>query len=158
MRFTDRSIKALRPKSERYEEWQDGRTGLGMRVSATGRKSWIFMYRFDGRARRMTLGTYPKVPLVTAGVKHAKAKETLQKGVDPGAELVKARKAERGAETVADLAEIYLKKWARPRKRSAPEDERVLRRDVLPHWGKRKAREIRRRDVIESLSFPVLKE
>ncbi len=151
MRFTDRSIKALGPKSERFEIWEDGRTGLGVRVSPAGRKSFIYMYRFGGKARRMTLGTYPKVPLVTARVRYAKAKELLAKGTDPGAELVKARKAERGADTVAELAEIYLEKWARPRKRSADEDERILRKDVLPHWEKRKAKDIRRRDVIELL-------
>ena len=155
MRLTDRSVAALKAKAERYEAWEDGRTCLGVRVSPAGRKSFIYMYRFGGKARRMTLGTYPKVPLVTARVRYAKAKELLAKGTDPGAELVKARKAERGAETVADLAEEYLERWARPRKRSAAADERTLRKDVLPHWGKRKARDIRRRDVIKLLDAVV---
>ncbi len=48
MRFTDRSIAALKPKATHYEVWQDGRTGLGIRVSPKGRKSWNYMYRFDG--------------------------------------------------------------------------------------------------------------
>ncbi len=51
MRFTDKGIAALKPKAERYEVWEDGKTGLGVRVSTRGRKSWIYMYRFDGRAR-----------------------------------------------------------------------------------------------------------
>ncbi len=151
MRLTDRTVAALKAKSERFEKWEDGRTGFGVRVSPAGRKSWLFMYRFTGKARRMTLGTYPKIPLVTARLRHAKAKQLLQKGIDPGAQAIEARKAARDAETVADLAEEYLEKWARPRKRSAAEDERILRKDVLPHWEKRKARDIRRRDVIELL-------
>ncbi len=84
MRFTDRSTAALKPKGERYEAWEDGRTGFGIRVSLTGRKSWLFMYRFDGRARRMTLGVYPTMPLVTARLKHAEAKKLLSEGIDPG--------------------------------------------------------------------------
>jgi hypothetical protein len=60
MRFTDRSISALKPKAQRYEKWEDGRTGFGVRVSTRGRKSWLYMYRFGGKARRMTLGTYPE--------------------------------------------------------------------------------------------------
>ncbi len=56
MKFTDRSVSALRPRSERYEVWEDGRTAFGVRVAPSGRKSWIYMYRFNGRARRMTLG------------------------------------------------------------------------------------------------------
>ncbi len=151
MRFTDRTVAALKPKAERYEKWQDGRTGFGIRVSPAGRKSWLYMYRFEGRPRRMTLGTYPKMLLVTAHLRHAKAKEHLQKGTDPGAKAIEARKAAREAETVADLVEEYLEKWARPRKRSAAEDQRIFRKDVLPHWEKRKARDIRRRDVIELL-------
>jgi len=53
--------------------------------------------------------------------------------------------------TVAELVEEYLAKWARPRKRSAAEDERQLRKDVIPRWGRRKAKDITRRDVIELL-------
>jgi integrase len=148
MKLTDRAIKALKPKTERYEVWEDGRTGLGLRVSPAGRKSFVYMYRFDGKPRRMTLGTYPAVGLASARVKHAQAKEVLEKGQDPGALHVEKRRTERQAETVNDLAEEYLEKWAKPRKRSANEDERILNKDVLPVWGKKKAKAIRRRDVI----------
>jgi integrase len=151
MRFTDRSIAALKPKAKLYEIWEDGRTGLGVRMSPKGRKSWNYMYRFAGKARRMTLGTYPTVSLASARVKHARAKELREKGTDPGALQVERKRAALAAETVADLIEEYLEKWARPRKRSAYEDERILRKDVLPVWGKRKAKEIRRRDVITLL-------
>jgi integrase len=96
----------------------------------------------------MTLGTYPAVGLASAHVKHAQAKELLEKGDDPGSLHVEKRRAERQAETVQNLADEYLEKWARPRKRSAGEDERILNKDVIPVWGKRKARSITRRDVI----------
>ena len=151
MKFTDKGIAALKAKAERYEVWEDGRTGLGVRVSPKGRKSWVYMYRFDGKARRMGFGTYPAVGLANARVKHAKAKALLEKGIDPGAQEIERRRAERAAETVSDLIEEYLEKWAKPRKRSAAEDERQLRKDVLPVWGKRKAKEITRRDVITLL-------
>ena len=151
MRMTDRGIAALKPKAERYEVWEDGRTGFGVRVSPKGRKSWMFMYRFDGRARRMSLGTYPAVSLASARVKHATAKALLEKSVDPGAQQVERKRAERTAETVADLVEVYLEKWARPRKRSAHEDERILRKEVLPVWGRRKAKDITRKNVIALL-------
>ncbi len=81
MRLTDRSIKALKAKPERYEVWEDGSTGLGLRVSPKGRKSWIYMYRFERRPRRMTLGLYPKLSLANARVLHAKAKELKEDGI-----------------------------------------------------------------------------
>ena len=151
MRMTDLGIAALRPKAERFEVWEDGRTGFGVRVSPKGRKSWMFMYRFGDRARRMGLGTYPLISLASARVKFANAKALLEKGTDPGARQVERKHAERNAETVADLVDVYLEKWARPRKRSAHEDERILRKEVLPVWGRRKAKDITRRDVITLL-------
>ena len=148
MKFTDRSINALKPKKQRYEVWEDGRTGFGVRVSPKGTKSWLYMYRFDGRARRMTLGAYPRVGLADANVKAAVAKRKLKEGRDPGFELVQERQTEQQAATVEDLVQEYLKRHAEPNKRSANEDRRCLQKDVLPYWGNRKAKSITRRDVI----------
>jgi len=105
------------------------------------------MYRHGGRLRRLTLGTYP--PLTLADARDA-AKAALNRaalGDDPAAE----KQADRLAETVAELADSYMEKYAKPRKRSWPEDERLLRREILPQWRTRKARDIKRRDVIELL-------
>jgi integrase len=99
----------------------------------------------------MTVGSYPQMGLADAHVKLADAKRQLAQGIDPGEIEVRNRKAEGAAETVAEVAEAYLEKWARPRKRSADEDERQLRKDVLPAWGHRKAKDITRRDVIALL-------
>ena len=151
MRFTDRSIKALKAKTERYEVWEDGRTGLGVRVSTVGRKSWIYMYRFNGKPRRMTLGVYPAMTLANARVRHAKAKEMRDQGVDPGVAHVQKRQADLKAPTVADLVEEYLEKHARRKKRSAKADERALRKEIIPNWGHRKAQSITRRDIINLL-------
>ena len=151
MRFTDRTIRALKAKALRYEIWQDGLPGFGIRVSTKSRKSWIFLYRFHGRSRRLTLGTFPAMGLAEAHVKHAEAVQRLMGGVDPGTEVVAQRAAERRGSTVAELAEEYLERWARPNKRSAFEDERMLRKDVLPFWRARKVNDIGRRDVITLL-------
>ena len=148
-RFTDKSIAALRAKVERYEVWEGG--GFGVRVSPRGAKAWIWVYHFVGRPRRMTLGTYPALGLADARIKLADARKLLECGIDPGDREVQARKAERAAETLAELAEAYLDKWARPRKRSAAEDERILHKDVIPAWGRLKANDIARKDVIALL-------
>jgi integrase len=148
-RFTDKSIAALRPKAERFEVWEGG--GFGLRISPRGIKSWIWVYRFDGRTRRMTFGTYPAMGLADARVKLADARKLLGQGIDPAESDIQSRKADRASATVAELAEAYLDKWARPRKRSAAEDERILRKDVLPAWRRRKAQDITRKDVIAML-------
>jgi integrase len=111
-------------------------------------KSFVWVYHFDGRPRRLTLGTYPRLTFADAGVKFAEAKRLLDKGIDPGLRIVSERAAERGAETVEDLVASYLERYARPRKRSASEDERILRKDVLSGWRGRKVKDITRRDVV----------
>ena len=154
-KFTDKFVGALRPKAERYEVWESG--GFGIRVSPghgtsnEARRTWVWVYHFDARPRRMTLGTYPAMTLADAHVRLADARKLLRQGIDPGAKAVAENKAERLADTVAELADAYLEKWARPRKRSAAEDERILRKDVIPTWGRRKAKDITRRDVIALL-------
>lgn len=150
MRFTDRSIQALKPKAERYEKWEDGRTGLGIRVGSTGRKSWIFIYRFDGKARRMTLGTYPLMGLAEARIAWGKAKQALEHGKDPGAAKVVANIAEREAETVSQMIDTYMRRHG-SKKRTGHEDERILRREIEPAWGRKRVDEITRRDVIAIL-------
>jgi integrase len=147
-KLTDRSLDALRPRTGRYEIWDDARKGFGVRVTPRGVKSFVWVYHFEGKPRRMTFGTYPRISLADAGVKLAEAKQLLDRGVDPGSRLVSERAAERSAETVGDLVAIYLERYARPRKRSASEDERILRKDVLSRWENRKAKDISRRDVV----------
>jgi integrase len=149
VKFTDRFIAALRPKAARYERWEGG--GFGIRISPGGGKAWVWVYHFAGKPRRMTLGKYPAVSLADARVKLAEAKRLLGTGIDPGAVKIDRQKADRTAETVAEVTEDYLEKWARPRKRSAAEDERILRKDVISVWGPRKAKDIARRDVIALL-------
>jgi integrase len=147
MRFTDRGIAALKPKAERYEVWEDGRSGFGVRVAPSGRKSWIFMYRFEGRPRRMTLSTIPKVGLANARAAFANAKCRLALGEDPGAIANAEKKAERDASTVKQLIDEYLARSAKGL-RSSSEVKRILERNVLPAWGHKKVKAIKRRDVV----------
>ncbi len=148
-KLTDFQIRNLKAQDKRYTEWGD--RGFGVRVTANGVKTFIFKYRFDGKVRWMTLGTYPKVTLADAHEVHADAWKVLRQGLDPGAKAIEDREAKRRAHTLADLAHEYLEKWAKPRKRSWRTDKRILEKDVLAEWGRRKAHDITKRDVIELL-------
>ena len=144
VKLTDRTVQALHPNPSRQVDYFDVRwPGFGVRVSPAGRKSWVVMYRFHGRVRRVTIGPYPYVSLADARARAQALMTQVFQGTDPAA--VKA--AERLAETFAQLAEEYLERHAKPRKRTWREDERILKRELLPHWGKMKAKEVTRRDV-----------
>lgn len=146
MKLTDRQVKNLKPKKDRYEVWEGN--GFGIRVFPTGKKSWVFMYRFEGKARRITFGSYPQMSVAEAHAAYGKALTDLEKGIDAGANLVGDNKENRSAPTVEELAKEYLEKWAKPRKRSWKEDARMLSKDVIPFLGNKKAKNITKRDVL----------
>jgi Arm DNA-binding domain/Phage integrase central domain len=148
-KFTDRAIRNLKPKGARHELWEGN--GFGIRVTPNGSKSWVFVYHHAGRSRRMTLGTYPAMTVAHAHLAHGQALTDLDQGIDPGAAIVRQRRVDRAAPTLGDLATEYLERWAKPRKRSWKEDERILERDVLPLWRWNKGKEITRSDVIALL-------
>ena len=147
-RLTDSRVRDLKPKPKRYTLWEGG--SFGIRVTPRGVKSWVWLYRFEGRARRATFGTYPLMSLRGARIELANAQDRLARGEDPGETLVEKHRNEREAETIKQLTEDFIEKYA-SKIRSGPEYERTLRKDVIPKWGNRKATSIRRRDVADLL-------
>lgn len=149
MKFTDRSIRSIKPRESRFEVWEDGRSGFGLRVAPSGKKSWIYLYRINGRPRRMTFGHYPDVSLAEAHEAHALAEKKLSQGIDPGAEEQGKKTEDRKAPTVETLVNEFVEKGLKFKgNRSWKEYRRNLYKDVVPAWGDRKAKDIRKRDVI----------
>jgi integrase len=144
--FTDKGIKAL--KADGKECWLREGQGFAIRVYPSGEKGWYFIYTFEGRKRFMKLGTYPDVSLSKAREKHGDARKKLTNGVDPLTEQEQAKEARRSAHTVTELVEEYIDKHAKKFKRSWKEDERVLNKEVIPLWGKRKAVDLVKRDIV----------
>ena len=149
MKMTVRSVDAIRPPGAgQIDYWDVDRPGFGLRVSAGGRKAWVFMYRHSNVKRRLTLGTYPALSLAEAREKAAAAHHAVQySGADPTNE----KKAERRAETFAELAREYLERHAKRKKRSWRKDQLILEKDALPRFGKRKAKDVARREIIAML-------
>lgn len=143
-RLTDRFLERGK-RGERRDAWDDVVRGLAVRVSPQGDCTFFLRYTRAGKRRRLVLGRYPAMTLEEARVAARSALNEVAAGRDPQGERV----ALRTAETFAELAELYLERHARRNKRSWREDERMLRKDVLPVWGPLKASALRRRDVIE---------
>jgi len=147
MKFTDSSVKAIKPKAERFEVWEANGKGFGLRVGQSGKKSWIYLYRYEGKARRMTLGEYPGMSLAEAHKEHAKAKLKLSQGIDPGKEKVRGKMAHRKAHSIAALVEEYIERHAKKNKITWREDQRCLNKEVIPLIGYRKAKDIVWKDI-----------
>ncbi len=148
-KFTDRGIASLKPTTKRRVVWEaaaHGQGNVGMRIFPSGAKSWIYMYRHDGTARMLTLGSYPQMSVADAHAAAAKATLDHAHGLDPASKVVQARHDDRIAPTVQALADKYLELYA-SQKKSGDRDRALLARNVLPHWGTRKANDISRGDV-----------
>lgn len=148
MKFTDFGIRNLKPQSTRYIAWKENGNGLGIRVSAQGKKTFIYQYRFEGKSRLMTLGFYPEMSLADAHLAHAQAMSKLHQKIDPGVEANTQKIAKRRAPTVALLAEEFISRWCIPRRKTWQEDQRRLQKNVLPIIGSLKAADVRKRDIV----------
>jgi len=147
-KFTDLYIRNLQPQPKRYLA-REGE-GFAVEVQPSGLKSWKFIYDFVGQRRKLTLGNYPDMGLQEARKAFQEARRLLAQGIDPAEQKQRnreAQKAERLEPTVTDLAAEFVEKYSKPKKRTWEEDERILHKDVIPAWGKRKAKDITRRDV-----------
>ena len=153
-KFTHRAVEALKQSSKRRIVWEPsghGQGNLGLRISPTGLKTWIFMYRHEGKARMLSLGNFPAMSVEAAHSAAAAAAQQHALGDDPAAPAVDKKRSAKVMPTVQELADDYLERWARPFKRSADRDEALLKRNVLPKWGAKKVSAIRRTDVVALL-------
>jgi hypothetical protein len=104
IKLTDRSAKAIKAAEGSPVDYFDERLpGFALRVTRSGHKSWVVMYRHGRRLRRMTLGSYEHLGLADARDKARKALAAAAQGRDPAEE----KHAEREAETFAELAHEY---------------------------------------------------
>lgn len=94
MALTDVQIRKAQPTGK-LEKLSDG-SGLQLHITPAGSKLWRGAYRFDGKQKTYSLGSYPDISLAGAREQWHQAKKLLSEGQDPGI----ARK-QRKAATIA---------------------------------------------------------
>jgi integrase len=162
--LTDRKVNSLRQDATRadalghHDTWDSIVPGLGVRTSATGRRTFVLMTRFPGSKNpcRRALGVYGELTLEQARAKARTWLELIRKGVDPAvAEAEQRRAAIRLQEnTFSAVVEDYLRLQVvgvdpdRPRQRLALEVARDFRRIFVTLWGERPVTSITRADVL----------
>ncbi len=143
LNLTARSVAALKPKPERVYYFDTNLPGFCISVTTKGVKTFSVMYRHGRRLRRYTIGTTDRWSLVAARDEARDALRAAAKGEDPAAQ----KKEERTAETFGELAADYMERWAKKRKKSWREDQRIINRYFLPRFEHIRAADVKRRDV-----------
>lgn len=151
--LTDSAIRKAKP-TEKPQRLFDG-GGLYLEVSPSGGKWWRLKYRFGGKEKRLSLGTYPDTSLASARAKRDDARKLLASGVDPS----ENRKATRAAGTraTADSFEVVAREWFAKRSATwAPSHaSKIMLRfenDVFPWLGTRHVGEINARELLATIN------
>lgn len=115
--------------------WDTTLAGFGVRVLASGTRSYIFQYRsIGGRSTKITIGRFPAMSVDDARQEALDLYAQVRKGGDPSID----RKTVRQAATMADLAEEYCGRYAETAqlaKRTVNDARLLLRRFMIPAIG-----------------------
>jgi integrase len=134
IKFTKANIEALEapPKGEVFA-WCEDKPGWGVRILASGRKSWIVQFRdAGGKSKRHTIGDLRIVPLTLAEQRASELLAHAKLGKDLLAEeaAAKERRRSNAEKSVGAMASAYLAEPGVKRRRSFAEVKRYLE----SHW------------------------
>ncbi|MBK67892.1 MAG: integrase [Rickettsiales bacterium] len=143
MKLSAIQVKSAKPKEKDYKLF-DGE-GLFLLVKKTGVKSWRLKYRFLGKEKLLTIGTYPIVSLLEAREEKVKAKRLIADNIDPVShkreqKLATADNLENTFEAIAlEWHENKLTGWS---DRYAGQILDRLKDDIFPYIGKMPIKDI----------------
>lgn len=119
--------------------------GLYLRVYSNGRKAFVHRYWINGKERLVTLeglelnqkSTEAEISKAMAQARAivAEQKEQAKGGTDPAIERELKANHIRTMPTLAEFADTYIERHAKPNKKSWMNDRRMLDADILPALG-----------------------
>lgn len=134
--LNDAQCKAAKAMGEAYK--LSDAHGLRLDVSKTGHRSWRHKYRFGGKEKLRTLGTFPEVTLKQAHEICRADKQILKEGKDPAIEAKRTVLAHWLA--AADTFEVLAREWyakEQPRWKPVHAKDAIesLERDIFDDLG-----------------------
>jgi len=110
MPLTDSEIEGFEPRARSYK--RSDSHALYVFITPNGSKLWRMSYRFDGKQKTLSFGSYPIVSIEEARELRTRAKRLLRQDIDPGAvqRSRKARRHGRAPTTFDVIADEFLEK------------------------------------------------
>lgn len=81
MTLNARQVETAKPRDKAYKLADGG--GLYLMVNTNGSKYWRMKYRFAGKEKKLSFGTYPDISLAEARTKRDEARKVLANDKDP---------------------------------------------------------------------------
>lgn len=145
--------------------YDENTSGLGLRVSPGGAKTFFYRYRFNGKNRRYSISRYSKkgFPLSKARIKVDELRSNVKKGGDPVGEEQDKKRSNRikaiGEKTFGELAQefkaIHLKSL---REETQEEHSRIIDVELTPVLGKLLAKQVDKSHIIPLLDNKAIKD
>jgi integrase len=142
-KLSDIFLKKLKPGPRSFAVWDSHQRGLAVVVQPTGHKAWKAVYPFHGRPRWYHIGNVAAIGLADARKLAARVMFQVAEGKDPAAE----KRAERGKGTFEELAKRYVDEYAKGENKSWQQADALVRKHLIPKWGKLQAADVARSDV-----------
>jgi integrase len=138
------NIQATADQRTTYHDAHKQAAGLQLRVTIKGSKSFsVFRRTKGGRPERVTLGTFPEMTIGQARRQAALISAAIAEGANPAA----VRRAHKAEETFSELFDEYLRRHAKPNKKTWQEDEQRYNQYLKRVLGNRKISTVDRRLV-----------
>ncbi|WP_245902439.1 Arm DNA-binding domain-containing protein [Pararhodobacter marinus] len=161
-KITKRLVESVKSQKKDYVVWDSDLPGFGLRVFASGKRSYVIQYRRDGRSRRYTIGLHG---IWTAETARREAKVQLGR-VAQGDDPAEERHEDRQAMTVQQLCERYVEdlhaglilgKRGQPKRPSTVStDIGRINGHIIPLIGKKRVRDLTKVDVTKMMNDIIL--
>lgn len=153
MPLTDLEIRRAKPEEKAYTK-NDG-NGLSLLIEPNGSKGWRFRYRFDGKPKMLSLGTYPDVSLNEAREKRDESRKMVRSGINPSDVRREEKQARQGR--AGNTFEVITREWYEKRKDHwslsyREEMMKTFESDVFPIIGHRPMADIKPMELMVVLS------
>ncbi len=152
-KLTKRVVDAADVREKDYFIWDDELPGFGLRVFASGKRSYLIQYRAAGRTRRYTIGLHGVWTPETARQEAKIQLGRVAHGDNPSEE----RQLDHKALTVKELCALYLNdlktglilgKGGRPKKATTiVTDTGRIERHIIPLVGARRVKDLTKADI-----------
>lgn len=149
MRLTDIAVKNAK-SSAKPTKISDGK-GLYLLVHPNGSKYWQAAYRYDGKQKVFSIGTYPTVSLAEARTSLLEMKSLLASGIDPLQQKKAVKAEERGNFTFEAVARDWHKKMSVSERWIPQHSERILNsliNHLFPALGSKDITKLTTRDLL----------
>ena len=142
MSLTDSWLKANHKKTREKFDVKTDRDGLGARISPKGKITWQLRYRFNGKADRVDIGSYPNLSLKEARTEVERLKGQLEKGFNPKIVRKMDKQAIITATSLTSLYKLWHESYCKKNKTMHHEIKRSFELHVFPTIGTIPAKEV----------------